>query len=521
MNEPQSLTRCTFALLGCLWATPALAQAPAPAPAPAQSSAPSATSEPAPAPLGTVRLTAAEVIARVLADSPTLAQAKLELQDAQQAVTVQDGRYPFIAFGQAGLTHANTPRRAAGDTTIVSSSDSLDASAGLRRTFATGTSAELSVSGSRFSAGVTRDPSPVPNADPSSGTGYDLRARASVTQPLLRGFGAGVGEVELRVARMSEEQSRRALARVRSEVVRDALKAYWELWYAQQALELNEASLRVAERARDEAQLRADAGGISRTDVLSFQTRVAALQESVVSGEIQVEQRGLELNRILGSEQEALPVATSEALPKTTSVSKAQLERALTEDSLQLAELQLAVKRARERLPVAADASRTRLDLSGYVESRGVGDALGSASGRTASFNALTAYAGVTIEAPLNDARFRAERERATLDLRRAQTSLQLQRQRLRAEVANLLAAARAASRRVRLAEETARVARASYEAESERYRLGSALALEVQQAEDAWRSARLRALRARVDQLGTQLELQHLAGALLAPEPS
>ncbi|HMJ11529.1 MAG TPA: TolC family protein, partial [Polyangiaceae bacterium] len=344
-------------------------------------------------------------------------------------------------------------------------------------------------------------------------------ARASLTQPLLRGAGRRVGEVELRAARESRGLSEKSRQRLKSELVRDATLAYWELWYADSAVNIESAALRLAERQEAEAKQQVAAGALARADVLTFSTRVAQLEESVVVADIQRRQRSLELGRLMSGADSGAEhlVARNDPPAAQAPASRAQVEAALRSGSVELAELEAQVRVARTRAEVAGEASRPALDLEGYVETTGLSERVPRAFERAGQMKWTTAHVGMVFELPLDNTRKNAERSSALLSVRIAEQNVKAARDRLAAEAALSTANENAARRRLALAERTLRVATQTYEAERARFELGESIPIQVQEAEEDVRRARLSVARARVDLAQTQTDLQHLTGQLLA----
>ncbi|MCA9641924.1 MAG: TolC family protein, partial [Myxococcales bacterium] len=103
-----------------------------------------------------------------------------------------------------------------------------------------------------------------------------------------------------------------------------------------------------------------------------------------------------------------------------------------------------------------------------------------------------------------------------SLAVESARSRLRATRQAVRSQVAAAYVTADTARRRVELAEKTVVVATKQVEAQKARYEQGSAILLEVQQAEDSLRSAQLTVQRARVDEVKALISLEHLTGGLL-----
>ena len=459
---------------------------------------------------GARTIDASTAVRLALQNNPSLRAAELDLERSRQNVVIEEGRYPFVYSANAGYRRSVIPRLGPDDSVSASVSRSYTVGTGLRRTFPFGTTAEVRLEGERFES----DPLAGTFSGRAIGAGYGVTARASITQPLLRGFGTTVGELELRAAEANQVLSERSTERVTSELVRDVLMAYWELWYASQSVGIEAAARELAVRQADEARQKVAQGAAAPVDVLSFETRVAQLEEAVLAAETLRRQRSLELAQLVGSQ--ATVLAATEPPPAIDAApTEAMLAAALRAGSIELAELEEQVRVAQLRAEIAGDATRPRLDVDGFVESQGVSDEIPNAARRAAGAQWITAFAGLTFELPLNDSRSRAEREAALLNVRIAQQNLQAARNRI-ATVARLAIAQRAAAeRQLELAQQTLRAAEQSHAAERERFELGTAVPIQVQQAEDELRRARLRVARARVDAAQAEAQVLHLAGSL------
>lgn len=129
---------------------------------------------------------------------------------------------------------------------------------------------------------------------------------------------------------------------------------------------------------------------------------------------------------------------------------------------------------------------------------------------------AVSAHVGLTYQAALDGTQRNRERERALMAIQTAKQRLTALEQRLSADVDKALTSEASSKKRVTLAEATLVVAKRQYDAEVQRFRTGSATALQVREAENSVRTAELRASRARVDWIEASLKLEHLSGKLL-----
>ena len=482
MSEARVRWLAPFAL--ALLASPARAQEATPPVAPASAA-------------GERSIDAETAVAEALKNNADYKAAQLDVEKSVQSINAEEGRYPFVLFGDAGYTRSKTPRLAAGDTVTSTTSRSYTIGGGLRRTFPMGTTMEVRLQGERFENDASST-----SFGGGGVNGYGLTGRASVTQPLARGAGLRVGQADLRAARVGREAAMKSRVRTKSELVRDVLTAYWELWYATEALRIEQAAVVLAKRQEKEAQDKVSQGSVAPADVLSFSSRVAQLEESVVTAELSKEQRSLELARLMGSSGDgatALAAATPPP-PPGRNATRADLEASLKTGSVELAELEAQAKLARTKAEIAGESSRPRVDLEGYLESEGLSERVPKAAERAGQMKWVTAHIGLIFELPLDDSKGKAERTSALYAVRIAEQNLKAARDRIAAQASLSAANESAAVRRVSLAQKTLVVAVKTHEAERARFELGNSVPIQVQQAEDDVRRARLRVARAKVD---------------------
>jgi outer membrane protein len=459
-------------------------------------------------------LTLSEAITQALGGNPAISAAQYDEKAASQQLRAEIGRYPYAVLGDAGFTRTESPQLRADNSVASSTNRSVDASVALSKPFAFGGVAEVRATEQYF----TRDILAVTVSPflPAS-SGHAATLRASVSQPFLRGFGTDIGEVELRAARSNLESVGQTLTREKSALARDVSVAYYELWYAAKVLEIDHASLALAQEQERQTNERVELGQLAMAEILTFQTRSAELQESVVASKLALAQRSIALSQLMGVKG---PLA-SEFSPSSEPYTQAELpgaaavERAIASNSIELAQLEAQVRTNQVRAEVAGDASRPRLDGNAYIQSTGMSDNIPNAWRRAAGFDWWSAHVGVTVELPTDTSRQQALAAQANYNVLSAQAQLEATRQRVAADALTAIETARAARERLQSAERTLAIAERSFEAAKVRFELGQTVAITVQQAEDDLRRARLRVVRARVDIAQQQASIDHLTGVL------
>lgn len=461
-------------------------------------------------------LTPRSAVQRTIEENPTVHAAMSDLRQSMADLRAEENRYRPRLLIEAYGTHQETPNLNILGGTSTQQSEALSIGAELSQTFAFGTTLAL-----RLENYNSRSEGPLFSGSGESyrlGPGNLFGARLSVTQPLLRGFGTDVGLAELRQSQLRRKEQDRARDATASETLSATLQAYWELWYAQKALEIEQQARSLAAQQLQDTRRRVAAGGKAEVDVLTYETRLAELDQNVLDAEVNVRTRSIELAKALGLTQ-AHSFDVSQATPPAVEpVDSQTMLKEAEAASYTVAQLRIALEQSQSSLRSAADATRPRLDVSAWVQTQGLGNrSVGDAFDQIGRFTNISANVGVTLELPVSSERHEAQRASASMAVQAAQERLAAGLQQVRANTASELTALEQAAQKIDLAQRTAGLASRSAEAQQKRLQNGVAIPLEVREAEDTLRRARLSVERHRVDAIKTQIRLDHLTGRLLA----
>lgn len=452
-------------------------------------------------------MTANQALARAAANNPSLRASLADVQaahlstesaiggfDPTLSATLQGG-YSESAGGTSNVYGAGT----------VSSKVSVSYTTDIGTRLEFGTSADL---GWRPSTG-TLAPEPTVTA----------LAYISARQPLLRGAGADVNRSSIVQAKISEDQAAKQQSLTASSTALDVLSAYWELWYADRAVDVQEEARRVAAKDYEDAVSRLEALGTgTQIDVLQFSSNLASIEDGLAQAKATRATRAIALGRLLGmSPSEAVQIEASDTLPEMPAVpAEASLISQALDQSPELASLKLGLDSAKQRVETAIDADQPQLDL--FVT--------GSAGAQFANYSndytfiggrpALSLIGGISLELPIGGGSAPSERAKAVVQLNAAQDRYQARVDQIVADVASRRIDATSASSTVALAEKTVEVSRKLAKAESDRFTLGTGNAADVVKAEETVREAELRLLRARVSSVTSAYQLEHTTGSLL-----
>lgn len=467
-----------------------------------------------PAPITGVRLSTARAVELALKNNPSLQSARLRLAGSKQQVRAEEGRYPYYLDANADYSRDEATQLLLDDSVLSTTTHTVGAGLGLRRQFPVGTVAQVRAEGSYFDINDN-----IPDADllPYARNGYVSTLSASVTQPLLRGFGKRVGEADLRVARIGRAVADKALARTKSALIADVRIAYAELWLALQVERIEAESLHNAREQEQRSAALFALRSTSSVDRMTFATRVAEREEALIVARQLRRRRSIELSSLLGDPTASDNLLTTEA-PDTQPVplGPRSVGLAVKAHSVELAELEEQLKLAKAQADVAGESLRPRLDLRGSITSSGVSDTFSRAWDRGARGSWWSAQTGLALELPLDNQARNATEMQAHLAVQIAKQDLRAARDRTANEARTALLRFDSAMERLATSRKATKIAARTYEAEVERYALSQSIVIQLHDAEDSFRRAALREAQAHADAAEARILLLHLTGALL-----
>jgi outer membrane protein TolC len=465
-------------------------------------------------------------IEQALAAYPGYQAAAIQVRRSRDHVRAEENRYQLVLHLETNGNVGSNPSITAGfggssPAVVFPYAERINVIAELQRAFDTGTLVTLRTTGYRQFGrqNVTLGTPMLVTVGP----GYGLDVALTVTQPFLRGFGTEVGAADLRQARVDLARVEAARDRRASELVRDVLSAYANLWYAQEAVRIDLASQTLAQRQHDEAAARIEVGVLAPSDRLAFATRVAQIEELLAIAESDRRSRQLALATLLGrgdqefSLDEGAMVIVGEPVTVPFPVSDAEAVDIALASAPQLAELRAQVDLAREAARIATQAIQPRLDAQAQVAFHGLGlDDVGATFTQVGGFSAVSVLFSLIYETPLEDTRLHEEEERANLAIDAAEAAVREAELTITQQVLDLLLTRRVAHRRIELAQETVALAHQTVEAALARIEIGTAQTALLLDAEEQERAAQLRLSRAEADLVVSEAALGALTGRLL-----
>jgi outer membrane protein len=144
---------------------------------------------------------------------------------------------------------------------------------------------------------------------------YNADTTLTLSQPLLRGLGAGVGRRGLSSAELRRTDADRQHTLVEQQVTLEVASAYFRIVAQQALIEVARQSLERARRLRDASEARLDAGLVSQLDVLRAHQLVTQAEIQLFDSEAADADARERLLFLLGREADA-PVSIATDIPR-------------------------------------------------------------------------------------------------------------------------------------------------------------------------------------------------------------
>jgi len=463
-------------------------------------------------------LTPQAAIERAFEANPDARVARLSVDQARtQLEAAQGARVPvFVAGTSAGYSERFA---ATGAGIATNNARTLTGSAGVRYTTDWGTAVSVDVATNTQwqQTNITA----ATNQSVTIGPNYAATANMTVRQPLLRGAGEDGQLGAITTAAVTLSQAERTREASAGQLMRDVLIAYWELWYAERALNLRRDALALVDQQLAETTIRVETlGTAARTDLYRFATERASILETLASAEATRRTRAYELGRLLGIEPTAaaaLELMDSGPVVATPIDVAAAIDLGLSQ-AAELGALTQAVEAATTRTESARDAAMTRLDVVTTLGAGGLwaDDTLGGLR-LPGARPALIGTVALELELPLGSNQADGNLAVALAARSQAQAQLESRKNQLRVDVASSHETLTSALARGALTQDSVNNARAVMEGEQQRLSLGTATSSDVIIAQQTHREAELRRLRALVDAAVASARLRQATGQLLA----
>jgi len=455
-----------------------------------------------------------DAIARSLKDNRDLAREAINVAVADADIVAAEGKFDFVLDADIAYSRSifpftlrtqddpNTPENEATEVFAIGERDGIEYGAGLSREVSTGGTLRLGYEGSRVeSFGIP---------------GYENELRLSLEQPLLKGFGPDVAERELRKANIARSAAGWRRAAQAADMLRDLVRAYWELAFADREVETRNGALDLARKQLDLTRAEIEAGRLAPMDSLAVERTIAEREEQVVIAENDLLARSLDLRRLMGMPLDVSTQPFAPANQPTVTPTKADLSADLrtaleSNPSLRAARADGQVRQI--DVEAARNLERPQLDFLGSI---GRGDIARDNYSDSTDFAEWVGSAGLRFTYPFGNNAAEGARMRAVKERERADITVKDLEEQISATVIRLSADVRAAAKRIDVTQVGTRLAAQNLEAEQARFSVGKVRNQDVLERQEELRAAQAREVRAAVDYLSALAALEAATGQIL-----
>ena len=227
-----------------------------------------------------LKLTLDETIVRSLKHNVSLLVAELSPQSSVFSVqSAQEKYYPTLGF---------SVRKSNSESASYSFLDVAGTSTITKADNYSGQVNQLTPIGGTFSMQLTDNKNDSTQKGNTVNPRYNTQLSFSYSQPLLQGFGVAVTNYTITVARYSLEMSEWQFYRTVQDTIYNATQAYWTLAYSIENLNVQRASLKLAQDFLDMTQRQVEIGQLAPMDAISAQSEVATREASILAAEAAV-----------------------------------------------------------------------------------------------------------------------------------------------------------------------------------------------------------------------------------------
>ncbi|MGB7282760.1 MAG: TolC family protein [Candidatus Acidiferrum sp.] len=202
----------------------------------------------------------------------------------------------------------------------------------------------------------------------------------SVTQPLLNGYGLGLGTRNIRIAKNDRKIADWAFAQQAITTVTNTITAYWELVYARENVKVNQQAVDVAQKLYEDKKKQLQIGSLAPLDVTRSESELATDTQNLVVAQTTQLQDEQTLKNYISKDPLAPNMINVEIIPTDEPKPPAAIETASFEDSVKeafakrpdLQEQVYNVKNAEIDVKATKNALLPSLAASAYYASTGL-----------------------------------------------------------------------------------------------------------------------------------------------------
>jgi len=454
-----------------------------------------------------INLSLTEALETALLKNLGLKLTQEEVVFAEGTSLAAEGAFDALLDADVGTgTTKETP------VTVVAGTEERTAAwnAGVQKLFTPGTEMDL-----RWKNGNLDTDSDLYLFDPVYNTGLTL----GITQPLLKGFGSDVQLADLNSARTQVEAASYLVDSDAADLAAEVKRAYWDLVFAHQNLEVLQLSLKLAEKLRDDTKTKIQAGTLAEIDLFQPESEVAQREQDLIIGEREIGFAEDSLKLLMNSSDWLAPFITTDfpmTEPITPEISKV-FENAL-ENRPDLKAASLQIQSSQFQLDKAQNNILPTVNILGAVGIGAKADNYSSALDNSLSDGDTHWQVGVTFSRPFDNSRAEGRYRQAMANHNKNKTSLELLKQQIRRTVRVTVRDVELAVKSIGATRKTAVATQKRLEAEQIKFDAGRSTTLDVLIAQQDFARTLSAENRSKVIYAQTLAELDRIQGKIRIP---
>jgi outer membrane protein len=475
-----------------------------------------------------------DVVAVIVTQSPDLARAKFDRTIAKDTADAE-------RRGQAWVVTANTSYAGNGIADHVEappysvvSQETLQGTVGLGRNLPTGGSISFEVGVAHqhteynildtlqnmtSTAASTTGMGSGSSSLPTDEDAYSINSHAQITfkQPLGRGLG-NVAVANERKADLAAVEATVKAQLQAEDTLKDVISSYWELWYADQEVDIRLQSLDMAKKQESLTHDQVRAGTASSANVSQVDAEIYQREEAALKAKIDAESKSLDLLRKSGLTLEHRQTLLRPAEKMEIGDDEFDVDEVLARAKVanrKLATLQIERKSADVDIQIADDLTKAQVDFTATGALIGIADNAGDSLAGIGNGDGYQFSVGLSVSFELSGAAKKglhaAQTKKNRLEIDRIDAERQIETQTVLA--VKQVAAAR---KRVEWATKAKQASNENVRTERVQYQAGRATNYNVLQRQGEAINSRLSLARAVADYHIAVMTLQYLSGTLL-----
>jgi len=454
----------------------------------------------------------AEVIQLGISEAvSTSLRSNLNLELKKQDVTFAEGNVleaesSFDALLSADIGSSGKNQR---PVTIASPEEERTAAwnAGIQKRFSPGTEIDLN-----WKNGNLDTDSDIYLFDPV----YETALVLGISQPLLKGLGEDVQMADIRSSQSVLEASSFLVDSQAADLAALVKRAYWELVYAHQNLNVLELALSLAQKLRDDTAEQINAGRLASIDIYQPESEVASREEDLIAGERAIGVAEDNLKLLMNSQEwlkPIIPIDKPDIEPIAPELMTVYDNALANRPDLKAAALQ--IKANDYQVGKAENQILPALNLVGSVGFGATDDTYPNALDRSTNDANTQWSVGVTFSRPFDNSLAKGQLRKAVALRQQSQISYELLKQEIRRTVRTTVRDVELAIKAIEATRKTAVATQKRLEAEQIKFNAGRATTLDVLTAQQDYARSLSAENRTKVVYAQTLAELDRIQGLI------